>query len=193
MKDGPGRVRMPDDAALVRAAVRGDEDAFAALVERYSGMASALAYAVTGDAEASRDIAQDAFHEAYRSLRRLRSAAKFAPWLAGMVRRKAISWVRRRGRSRVEAAGAGGELSAEAGADSPSEQAEKEETRGRVLRAVRGLPRGYREVLVMRCLEERSYSDIGRVLGLSLAAVDKRLTRAKAMLREALRDLVEEE
>ncbi len=179
-----------DDARLVRNAVAGDEDAFRTLVERYGGMAAAIAYAVTGNAEAARDLAQDAFTEAYLSLRRLRSASSFPGWVAGIVRRKAVSWVRSRARSKVESAGWHEEVVEHAAAP-PGDDTEKEETRRRVMLAVRGLPPGYREVIILRCLEERSHSEICKALKISSAAVDKRLTRAKAMLREELSDLAE--
>ncbi|MHC5058684.1 MAG: RNA polymerase sigma factor [Planctomycetota bacterium] len=178
----------PADAALVRAAIRGDEDAFRSLVDRHAAMATSISYAVTGDAEAARDMAQDAFCDAYRSLRRLRSAKKFAGWLAGIARRKSISWVRARARSRLELAGGREELSAAAG-PGPGEDAERAEARRRVRGAIRGLPPGYREAIVLRCLEGRSHADICALLGISQAALDKRLTRAKGMLREVLGDL----
>ena len=179
-----------DDATLVRAAVRGNEDAFRTLVERYAHMVAAIAYTVTGDVEASRDLAQDAFCDAYRSLRRLRAARKFAGWLAAIVRRKSISWVRWRARNRTQAAGLHEDLAAAALV--PSEDARKAEVRRRVLAAVRGLPPGYREVVVLRCLEDRGHKEICTMLELTPAAVDKRLTRAKGMLREVLGDLADE-
>ncbi len=187
MGDDQGRPD-PADAALVKAAIGGDEDAFRGLVERYAAMATGISYAVTGDAEAARDLAQDAFCDAYRSLRRLRAAEKFAGWLAGIARRKSISWVRARARSKVELAGGREELSAAVGAG-PGEDAESAEVRRRVRGAVRGLPPGYREAIVLRCLEDRSHADICALLRISQAALDKRLTRAKAMLRDVLGDL----
>lgn len=185
---------MADDARLVGDAILGDEDAFRVLVERHGGMAAAVAYAVTGNAEAARDLVQDSFAEAYLSLRRLRSRTRFAAWVAGIVRRKAISWVRARARSRIEAAGLHEAFveSAPAPEASGADELEAlEETRRRVLLAVRGLPPGYREVVVLRCLRGRSHAEICACLGVSAAAVDKRLTRAKAMLREALGDLAD--
>lgn len=187
MAEDRGRVDS-DDAGLVKAAIQGDEDAFRTLVERYASMAVGVSYAVTGDAEAARDVTQEAFCEAYRSLRRLRSAKKFAGWLAGITRRKSISWVRARARSRLEFAGGREELAAAATA-SPGEDAERAELRRRVSAAVRGLPPGYREVIVLRCLEGLGHGEICRALGISPAALDKRLARAKAMLREVLGDL----
>jgi RNA polymerase sigma-70 factor (ECF subfamily) len=186
-----GEAMADDDASLVRAAIRGDERAFRSLIERYARMAAAVAYSVTGDVEASRDLVQEAFADCYRSLRRLRSAGKFAGWLAAIVRRKSISWVRWRARSRVQPAGGHEELVAAAG-HAPEDDARKGEVRQRVLAAVRGLPPGYREVIVLRCIEDRGHKEICEILGLSAAAVDKRLTRAKAMLREVLGDLAGE-
>jgi len=177
-----------EDAALVRAAIRGDEGAFRALVERHVAMATAIAYAATGDAEAARDMAQDAFCDAYRSLRRLRSARKFAGWLAGIVRRKSISWVRSRARQRLELTGGREEISA-AVSPGPGDDVEAAEARRRVRGAVRGLPQGYREAIVLRCLEGRGHAEICSLLGIGRAALEKRLSRAKTMLREVLGDL----
>jgi RNA polymerase sigma-70 factor (ECF subfamily) len=183
-KDRPGS----DDARLVRAAIRGDDEAFRELVGRYAGMVAAIAYAVTGDAEAARDLAQEVFAEAFLALRRLRSARKFAGWLAGIARRKSVSWVRARARSRIELSGSYDALAA-SGGTGPGEDAEREETRLRVMSAVLGLPAGYREVIILRCLEGREHAEICEALGISQAALDKRLSRAKTMLRESLGDL----
>ncbi len=183
--------RDPSDADLVHAAIRGDEDAFRGLVERYAQMAAAVAFTVTGNVEAAGDLAQDAFCEAYLSLRRLRAAAKFPGWLAGIVRQKSISWVRKRARSKVEFAGGREDLAVAAGMR-PGEDVERAELRRRVLDAVTGLPPGYREAVVLRCLEDRGHQEICKILRISPAALDKRLSRAKAMLREVLGDLAEE-
>jgi RNA polymerase sigma-70 factor (ECF subfamily) len=180
-----------DDATLVRAAIEGDEDAFKMLIDRYARMAAAIAYSVTGDVEASRDLVQESFCDAYRSLRRLRSSMKFAGWLASITRRKSISWVRMQARNKVQLAGGHEELVAAAG-EAPPEDAKRAEVRARVLSAVRGLPPGYREVVILRCLEGKGHKEICKALGISAAAVDKRLTRAKNMLREVLGDLADE-
>lgn len=180
-----------DDAKLVRAAAGGDEDAFRALVERYAARVAAICYGVTGDAESSRDLAQEVFTEAFVSLRRLRSPGKFGPWLARVARLKAVSWIRHRVRHREERAHSSAEFLA-ARRGTPGEDAEHREVCERVLAAVRGLPPAYREVIILRCLEEESPKTICRMLGISLAAMDKRLSRAKSMLREALGGLVGE-
>lgn len=180
------------DAGLVHAAARGEEDAFRALVERYAAKVAAICYGVTGDVEASRDLVQEVFTEAFLGLRRLRSPGKFAPWLARVARLKSVSWVRHRVRHREESARGRAEFLA-ARRGSPGQDAERHEVRERVLAAVRGLPSAYREVIILRCLEEEAPKEICRMLGISLAAMDKRLSRAKSMLREVLGGLVEGE
>ena len=179
-----------DDAKLVRAAGRGDEDAFRALVKRYAAKVAAVCFSVTGETEISRDLVQEVFTEAFLSLRRLRSPGKLAPWLARVARLKAVSWVRHRVRHREERARGGTEFLAAERA-SPGDDVEREELRRRVLAAVRGLPPAYREVIVLRCFEEEAPREVCRMLGISLSAMDKRLSRATNMLREALGSLVE--
>ena len=68
----------------------------------------------------------------------------------------------------------------------PEGTAARSDEEARVLAALNRLGRRYREVLVLRHLEGRSYGDIADVLGLSAAAVEKRLTRARGMLRKAM-------
>ena len=65
-----------------------------------------------------------------------------------------------------------------------------DETFAAVRRAVRALPARYREVVVLRYLEEQSIDEVSRALGASKNAVEVRLHRARARLKDALADLV---
>ena len=81
------------DAALVKLALSGDTDAFSVLVRRYTGAAFGLAFHMLGDFEDARDIAQDAFIQAYANLSKLRSPEKFASWLHGIVANLSNKWL----------------------------------------------------------------------------------------------------
>ena len=92
----------PDDALLALVA-RGDEDALAALYDRYSGVAYAIALPVVRDSGLAQDAVQDAFLGAWRT------AAGFDPargtastWLLTLVHRRAVDIVRREERRRTE-------------------------------------------------------------------------------------------
>lgn len=72
------------DAGLVVAAQRGDENAFAALVERHWPQMVGLARSMVGDAEAE-DVAQEGFVMAWRKLRDLRDPDAFRAWISRAI------------------------------------------------------------------------------------------------------------
>lgn len=173
------------DAELVAFSIAGEEEAYRILVERYVRLAGSIAYARVGDVDIARDVAQDGLCDAYINLRRLRDRTKFGPWLAGIIRRKAIGWVRSKVRSKIEF-GSGREDYVASGTERPIDVLSHEESTKHILDAVHGLPPHYREVIVLRCLDGMSPAEIRTQLGISVAALDKRLSRAKDMLREVL-------
>ncbi len=84
----------------VRAAARGDQEAFARLVDATRTLVCSIALAILRDVEASRDVAQDVFLSAWRDLGKLRNPASFLPWLRQMTRNRAHHVLRDRVRSR---------------------------------------------------------------------------------------------
>lgn len=173
--------------SLVNSAAKGDKAAFGELVGRYATLVMGVSYAVTGDRDAACDLAQDTFYEAYRNLKRLRVFTKFSCWLITIARRRSVSWVRTKVRSKLEFVGAS--LERKGHNLDPSTTAESVETNGRVLDAIRGLPLHYREAIVLRFMDGRRLPEICSCLGISRSALEKRLYRAKAFLREVLGDL----
>jgi len=185
-----------EDAELVRRALAGGQEAegaFQALVNKYLGLVRAYVWHKIGDAEAARDIAQDALSEACRAIGDLRNPEKFGAWAIGIAQRKCIYWIRGQQRSRALLEAAGLEaLRAERARLSTGDLArvqelEREEARQAVRRAIMDIPEKYRAVIVLKHFDNRSYEEIASILSLSEAAVDKRLTRARMMLRKLLR------
>ena len=86
----------PSDAALVRAAQRGSEEAFARLFARHWPMAHRAAWLVVRDGAAAEDVAQEAFVSAARALQRFDRRRPFAPWLHRIVVNRAIDAARAR-------------------------------------------------------------------------------------------------
>jgi RNA polymerase sigma-70 factor (ECF subfamily) len=177
-----------DDALLVARTLAGDHDAYHLLVERYVGAITALAYAMVSDRESARDVAQEAFSEGYRLLGALRAPEKFGAWICGIARRRGIYYLRQRKRSRLILATARESGTADR-RPSPAEHLERKEVRARVLDALAKLSDKYRTVLMLKYVEGMTYERIAATLEIRVATVDKRLTRAKAMLRKLLKDL----
>ncbi|GIW72110.1 MAG: hypothetical protein KatS3mg102_1652 [Planctomycetota bacterium] len=182
-----------EDAELVAACQRGDRAAFARLVERHLRLAGAAAYAVLGSYEEAADAVQEAFLKVQHRLGELREPQRFRSWLYGLVRTTALD---RRRRQRREPAAATPESAAlERIADerpAVPEHLAHAELRAQVRRAVAQLPASYREVVVLKYLDERSYEEIAALLGESISAIESRLHRARALLRRQLRGLVPE-
>jgi DNA-directed RNA polymerase specialized sigma24 family protein len=75
----------PTGRQLVTRAREGDQEAFGALVDRYRDMVYGFAYHLTRDFEAARDLAQEAFVQAYLKLGQLRDPDRFPAWLRRII------------------------------------------------------------------------------------------------------------
>jgi RNA polymerase sigma-70 factor (ECF subfamily) len=179
------------DRELVEAFRGGDEAAFEALVARYVRLAGAVAYGIVGDYESAADVVQEAFVKAHVALAELREPERLKGWLYGVVRSCALDWLRREKRSRAQSS-----LSHMEGAEDlvpdgarPGAGAEQRELEERVLREIQALPESYREVVVMKYLDERSYKEISETLGITIETIESRLFRARKILKTRLADL----
>jgi RNA polymerase sigma factor (sigma-70 family) len=177
----------------VRAAIRGDERAFARLVDETRNMVTSIALAIVGDLELSRDVAQDVYLAAWRDLGKLRDATSFVPWLRQVTRHRAHHVLRSKARRQRRVTTVGEDrLLAVASDPRPDamDQLLDQETRRIVREAVDALPDGSREVVLLYYREGESARQVAELLDLSEAAVRQRLVRARATLRESLADKV---
>ncbi len=169
------------------AAARGDRDAYGRIVAACQNAVTALALAITRDVPASEDIAQDAFLAAWQNLRRLQNPASFLPWLRQITRNLARDHLRA-GRHRP-LDGEGAELAIALAADpapTPAQRLVEDEREHAAAELIAALPDDSREVLLLYYREGQSSQQVAALLGLSDAAVRKRLSRARQGLREDL-------
>lgn len=179
-----------NDAKLVRLCLDGDTDAFGGLVDAYQGAVYATAYCYVGRHGAAEDIAQEAFLQAYRSLRRLRDPNRFGPWLREITCRTAANWLRKQAprlRTETPIPQKPGVL-LEDMRQGPGARLERLEQYDRVRQAIDHLPDRYRPVVVLRYLQELSYQEISEFTGDSVDEVRAILQRAGRMLRDILTD-----
>jgi RNA polymerase sigma factor (sigma-70 family) len=178
---------------LVVAAAAGDRDAFGLLVTATSGVVSSISLAILRDLDLSRDVAQDVFLAAWRDLRKLRSPASFLPWLRQLARNRAHHALRSHVRARRREADSVAEdflnTINDPGPSVAAQMVAREEA-GALARALDALPDDTREVLTLFYREGQSVAQVSALLDLSEDAVKKRLSRARATLREAVLDTV---
>lgn len=134
-----------------------------------------FAYWLTRDASVADDITSETFVRAWTHFESIRTESVKA-YLLAIARNLAMSEARRRARQRP--------LDFEQrdpGRDPATRAAERGEME-RVLEAVSELPEGEREALVLRAVEQLSYDEVARVLGISVVAAKVRVHRARARL-----------
>jgi RNA polymerase sigma-70 factor, ECF subfamily len=189
------------DEELAARAAAGDADAFEALVTRHEARIYRLAYRLTGSDADARDVLQDAFLAAYRSLASFRGAARFSTWLYRIATNAALMHRRARRRRPTESleeflprfddegrhAPEVAELRAAARAD---DLLDDERLAAAARAALARLPDLYREAFVLRDLEELDTSEVATLLGVEAATVRQRVHRARLMLRGYLSHLV---
>lgn len=165
------------DAELVRLSRDGSREAFGLLVTHYSRTVRALCLARTGNHRDLDDMVQEAFLRAYTGLSRLTDAGSFGPYLLQIARNLCVDRLRRR-HQRTESLD---EVQLE-----PEPQPSHDESEARLTalrRFVGRLPEALREALLLFYFEGMSYARMAELLGISEAAVNQRLSRARAQLR----------
>lgn len=185
-KDGTEGMALEGDHRLVDAAIRGDQEALRELWhEHRRWVAAVLLAAKPREAEVD-DLLQDVATQVVAKIRGLREAGAFKPWLRAV----ALNVAKTAGRKRAVRVAAVVKLIAGAKADeeaaepdTPSRKSTEEEG-ARLMRLSAQLPDGYREPLLMRCVQGMGYREIGAVLGLPETTIETRIARGRRMLRE---------
>lgn len=174
---------MMEEKDLICRAARGDAEAFRQLVEAYQTPAYRLAARMCGP-DSAEDVTQEAFLAAWRALPEFRGDCRFSTWLYRLVSNAAIDFLRREKKHRDT--GDVDDLELPDGGPSPQEQAERNDTRDAVRRALDRLSPEHRQVLLLRFMQELDYGEIARALNVSEGTVKSRINRAKSKLREVL-------
>ncbi len=189
MNATPQRMELggPDESALVRAAQQGDQAAFTEIVRRYQRAVYRVAYGLTRRAEDADDLAQEAFVRAYRALGTFRAGEPLWPWLSRITVNLAYSLFRHRKR-RPEAElepllETGHDWASD---DDPVAAVEGRERAAAVRACFAELSHEHQSILVLRIVENMSYDEISRALGVPPGTVMSRLSRARAELKARL-------
>lgn len=180
----PPVANLPDEALLALVA-RGDDDALAALYDRFGRVAYNVALRILRDADLAQDAVQDAFLAAWRT------AAGFDPargtastWLLTLVHRRAVDVVRREQRRRTEPL----EDESTVSGGSTDEDAWLRDQRRTVQAALAQLPPDQRQALELAYYGGLSQSELAEKLGVPLGTVKSRMFTALARLRDLLGD-----
>lgn len=189
-----------DDATLAAACRKGDLSAFESLVVRHQRMLINVAFRMTGVYEDACDIVQDAFIAAWRKIADYRGEAKFSTWLTAIVINLSHNRLQQMQQSSKRQAyslnapipGSNGESLPDPPCNAPStlEWMEEQELRRFLKSCIDKLALEFREVLVLRDMQELSYEEVAVTLKLREGTVKSRLFRARDAVRECLKKAV---
>jgi RNA polymerase sigma-70 factor, ECF subfamily len=191
--DNPGQAGSPRERDLIARVQRGEHDLFYELVRPYERRVYAAAVAILRNEADAEDVSQEAMLKAFAKIRQFRGEARFSTWLIQITVNEAL--MRRRRERTVVTEGIDdrrdeeGEYVPRDFADwreIPSEALERKEIRHSLAEALAALDHKYREVFMLRDMEQLNIQETAETLGISTAAVKTRLLRARLMLRDLL-------
>jgi RNA polymerase sigma-70 factor (ECF subfamily) len=178
----------------------GDTNAFQVLVERYQKKMLNTAYRITGDYEEACETVQEAFLSAFKAIKKFRGEAAFSTWLTGITVNHARNRLKKmRSHSHHEGVSIDDPIETETGQifyDHPSqeepiiEQLEKKELQAKVQECIGTLDDEFREVLVLRDIQEFSYDEIHAILNIPEGTIKSRLFRAREALKNCLKKVI---
>lgn len=173
---------MTSEAELVGHRGRGEADAFDVLVERYGQTLFRYAYTLTQNADDAQDITQETFMTAWAKRRDVRIVdGSVLPWLLVTTKQHASNFYRKRARRGDEPLGARDAVDT---SRTPFELVVDREHLEWIESTISNLSPDLRHVVVACLIEERSYQDVASELGLEVSTVTKRVSRARARLRD---------
>jgi RNA polymerase sigma-70 factor (ECF subfamily) len=172
------------DLLAIQETLRGNRNAFAQIVERYTPLLYSLAFRMLGRGEEAQEAVQEIFLRAYRALPRFRLERRFHPWLYTIALNYLRTVARRQRRRRgLRLVRLGKELDTVADrGELPTAAAEREDGERLAQEALAGLPPLYREVFLLREVEGLSVRDTAEALGVPEGTVKVRLHRARQEL-----------
>ncbi len=182
---------------LLARAKQGEVEAFEQLIREHQRYAYNIAYRMLGHEEDAKDVTQEAFVKAYKSIGRFNGRAKFSTWLYQIVVNACRDHFRK-AHPTLSTTDENDRVMAIPDEDTtygPLERLEREELRRELRECLIRLDPKYREVIILREIREMSYEDIAKVLDVPVGTVRSRISRGREHLavlaRQAFRgDLI---
>ena len=185
-------LRTMNDDELISAFQNGHQEVYRMLVERHQERIRNLLFSIFHDRDFIEDLAQEVFIKAYQALPRFRFEASFYTWLYRIAVNKSRDELRKKKLRRFFSF-----QTLDEGTDKEihlrlSVSPENRDSQELVSLGLQTLPEKFRTAVILKDIEGLSYEEIAKVMQCELGTVKSRISRARAMLRKALKPLLEE-
>ena len=183
------------DDKLIKDALKGDQKAYAELVARHQNSVYHIVYRIVHDSDLAADLVQETFMKAFSSLKMYRSEYRFSTWLYQIAANASIDHLRKK---RIRALSLDNPVATDDGevgievpdlSYHPEEEMMRRERSITIDEAIESLPPKYKEVIVARHQEEKSYEEIAAELRVPVGTVKARIFRARELLKKRLKGI----
>jgi len=178
---------------MIAAVIAGEIHLYHELIRPYERSVYVMALSYMKNEADAEDVVQEAFIRAFRKLSSFRAESKFSTWLISITINEARTRLRRQALVRMEPLDQLPDQDKSVSPallrdwrEIPSEAVEREEVRNLIQRVVEQLPNIYRQVFLLRDVEELTTSETAETLNISIPSVKVRLHRARMMLQKQL-------
>ncbi|MEM8486244.1 MAG: sigma-70 family RNA polymerase sigma factor [Bacteroidota bacterium] len=191
-------VQMSDED-LMEQFQQGTVEAFNILVDKYSERLTHYLYGFLGDAKRCEDLLQETFLRVYRNRHSYQRIAKFSTWLYTIAGNLARSEYRKRKRRRMYSLQSVNRDNEEYELQLPDEtfrpdnHAESTIQDKYIQDALDEIPESFREVVVLRDVQQLAYEEIAEITGLPMGTVKSRINRGRSKLQILLKDVYQAE
>jgi RNA polymerase sigma factor (sigma-70 family) len=184
-----------EDEVLIKEALAGKEKAFKLLLNKYRESIYHVIFKIVHNQEEARDLLQETFMKAFSSLATYKSNYRFTTWLYKIAANSSIDYLRRK---KIESLSLDRPLETKDGTVeielpdwtyNPETDLVCRQRMVSMNEAIDSLPKKYREVIVYRHQQEKSYEQIAEILGIPVGTVKARIFRARELLKKKLKSL----
>ena len=173
----------------------GTVEAFDILVSRYKDPLTNYIYRFLGDMKECEDLLQETFLRVYRNRHSYRRIARFSTWLYTIAGNLARSEYRKRKRRRISSLQSVNKNDEEYEMEVPDETFSPDKDTESSIQdfyiqdALTKIPEEFREVVVLRDVQQLSYEEIAEITGLPMGTVKSRINRGRTKLQILLKDI----
>ena len=193
-KTDNGWRRKISDEELIERFQRGDSTAFSELVLRYKDPLYNYVSRMLKDPVFAEDIVQETFVRVYQNRDRYKKIAKFSTWIYTIAINLTKTTIRRQGLRRFYSISQTSEEGKTFELPDTKINIEKgiEDTiiGEHIREAIYKLPRTFREVIILRDIQELSYEEISKIVGVPLGTIKSRVNRGRTRLQNLLKGVL---
>lgn len=184
------RIETLNDSDLIVVIHTQNREAYRELFARYQKKLFTYIYHLVGSREETEDILQNVFSKTYRNIENFDTSRKFSSWIYRIAHNEAVNFLKRKSKrymiSWEDVSTSKDKLDTATSEERPEERMEHQEIVKEIDSALTKLPLKYQQVLKLRYFEERSYEEMGKILGKPLNTVGTLINRAKKKLLEVV-------